>query len=181
MSDQIVDACCLINLYAAGNLEKLLAGCGGTFHVSDEVRSEATVFRQPDPENPSLLVPAPIDLSPVIARGLIQRCRLEDDDEIALFVEYVSQIDDGEASCLAIAKSRGWMVATDDRKAIRLASASGIAVVTTPELVKRWVNSGQPPANEIVQVVRNIERFARFRPRAGSPLYDWWTGLVTAQ
>ena len=50
----------------------------------------------------------------------------------AIAVEFAAQIDDGEASCLAIAKSRGWLVATDDRKAIRLAVKSGISVITTP-------------------------------------------------
>ncbi len=180
MSDQIVDACCLINLYAAGPLEALLAGCRGMFHVSDEVRAEATLYRQPDPENPSLLVPAPIDLSLAILQGLVQKCRITGDEELMLYVKYASQIDDGEASCLAIAKSRGWIVATDDRKAIRLATESEIGVVTTPELVQRWANTIQPSVGEIEQVVRNIERFARFRPRVGSPLYDWWTGLVNS-
>ncbi len=178
MSDQIVDACCLINLYAAGQFEALIAGCGGTFHVSDAVRAEATLFRQPDPDNPSMLVSAPIDLSRAISGGIVQICQIQGNEELLLFVKYASQIDDGEASCLAIAKSRGWIVATDDRKAIRLATDSGIGVVTTPELVQRWANTTQPSASEVVQVIRNIERFARFRPRVGSPLFDWWTGVV---
>ena len=178
MSEQILDACCLINLYSVGNLEKLLAGCGGTFHVPDEVQKEATVYRQPDPENPSHLVPAPIDLSSFLARGLIRICHFEDAGELKLFVEYASQIDDGEASCLAIARSRGWTVATDDRKAIRLASASGIAVVTTPELVQRWARASRATDSEVIRVIQNIERFARFRPRAGGPLFEWWNVLA---
>lgn len=178
MADQIVDACCLINLYASGKVEAILPACGGDFYVSEQVQAEALSIRQPDSEDPSLLVRSPIDLSQAISSGLIKACRFESEAESALFVEFATLIDDGEASCLAIAKSRGWLVATDDRKALRLASESGIAVITTPELVQRWVQNSQPSERDLVDLLHCIERFARFRPRRGSPLCDWWSDFV---
>jgi hypothetical protein len=177
MADPIVDACCLINLYASGRVESIIPACRGVFHVSDQVRGESLSIRQPDPDDPSLLVPSPIDLSQAIAGGLIRECRLESPEEVKLFVTFAAQLDEGEASCLAIAKSRGWIVATDDRKAIRLATESAIPVVTTPELVECWAATDNATDEEVVDVLRNIERFARFRPRRTSPLHDWWTGF----
>ena len=43
--------------------------------------------------------------------------------------------------CIAIAEQRGWTVATDDRKAIRVAQQAGLTVVSCPELVKRWADA----------------------------------------
>jgi hypothetical protein len=68
-------------------------------------------------------------------------------------------------------------VATDDRKAMRLAAESGVSVVTTPELVERWVKATAPANKEVADAIRCIERFAKFRPRRGSPLYEWWAAL----
>jgi len=178
MADQIIDACCLINLYASGSEAAILQACGGVF-ISDEVRAEALTIRQPDPGDPSKLVAVTIDLSDVLSTGLLRECRIESEDELDAFVKFATMIDDGEASCLALAQSRGWIVATDDRKAIRIATESGISVITTPELVQRWIDLNVPDEDEVVEALRRIERFASFRPHRSSPLHGWWDSLVS--
>lgn len=177
MADQIVDACCLINLYASGRIQDIIPACGGSFFVSEEVRRESLSIRAVDPADPSRLITSPIDLVPEISTGLVNECRLETKEEIESYVRFAMQVDDGEASSLAIAKSRRWIVATDDRKAIRLASESGIAVITTPELVERWVKNIGPTKDEVARTIQAIERFAKFRPRRDNPLYDWWASM----
>jgi len=176
-TDKIIDACCLINLYASGRIQAIIPACGGSIFVSAEVARESMSIRKVDPADTSLLTPSPIDLSQEISIALIKECRLETEEEIESYVQFAVQVDDGEASSLAIAKSRGWIVATDDRKAIRLATESGIAVITTPELIERWAKNAGPNEYEIAQTIHAIERFARFHPRRGSPLYDWWTSM----
>jgi predicted nucleic acid-binding protein len=176
MAERIIDASSLINLYASGAELRVLEACG-RFFVSEEVQAEALTIRQPDPDDPEMLVPAKIDLSIAVSQGLIAQFRLEGPDELDAFVQFAVELDDGEASCLAIAQSRGWKVATDDRKAARVASAAGIAVITTPELIQQWVAVDSPDDPDIAQVLRRIERFARFRPRRSSPHYGWWSGL----
>lgn len=177
MADQIVDACCIINLYASGKAQDIVSACGGSFYVSEQVRRESLSIRQPDQHDPALLITSPVSLDEAISNGLIRECHLETGTEIEKYVEFAAQLDDGEASCLAIAKSRGWTVATDDRKAIRVASESGISVITTPELIERWVKASSPTVREIIETLRSIERFANFRPRRASPLHDWWTSF----
>lgn len=174
MADQIVDACCLINLYASGRIQDIIPACGGSFYVSEQVRFESLSIRQADPNDPSLLIASPINLAEAVSHGLIKDCRLEGDTEIESYVEFAAQLDDGEASCLAIAKSRDWLVATDDRKAMRVAAESGISIITTPELLDFWVKANSPTGQEIIQTLRAIERFANFRPQRASPLHDWW-------
>ncbi len=176
MAQRIIDACCLINLYASGK-ETSIFQAGGEFYVTGQVRGEALRIRQVDDDDPTRLVSQEIDLGDAIAAGQIQKCKLEGQDELDAFIRFAMQLDDGEASCLAIAESREWTVATDDRKARRIASHSGIALVSTPELIQKWVNAASPDEATAVELLRRIERFARFRPRRSDPLHEWWVSL----
>ena len=58
--------------------------------------------------------------------------------EIELYFELATSLDDGEAMALAIAKTRQWILATDDRKATTIAEKMKVKLVSTPELVKNW-------------------------------------------
>jgi len=176
MAERIIDACCLINLCACGEEADVFRACG-EFYVPDQVLGEALRIRRVDDDDPTRLVLQEIDLGDAIAAGHIQKCQLEGQDELDAFVRFAMELDDGEASCLATARSREWTVATDDRKARRIASENGIALISTPELIQKWVNAASPDEATAVELLRRIERFARFRPRRSDPLYGWWIGL----
>lgn len=177
MAERIIDACCLINLYASGQEASILHACGG-FSVSDEVRDEALWIRRVDEDDPTRLVSQEIDLADAIAAGHIRKCRLEEQDELSAFVRFAMELDDGEASCMAIAESRRWTLATDDRKTRRIALENGIALTSTPELIQKWVDATSPSEATAVDLLRRIEPFARFRPRRADPLHGWWIGLA---
>ena len=176
MAERIIDACCLVNLYASGKETSIFRACG-EFYVSDQVWGEALWIRRVDDDDLSRLVSQEIVLDDAIAAGQIQKCQLEGQDELDAFVRFAMELNDGEASCLAIAKSRGWTVATDDRKARRIASENGIALISTPELTQRWVNATSPDEATTVELLIRIERFAKFRPRRSDPLHGWWVGF----
>lgn len=180
MSERIIDACCLINLYATGQEDSLLQACGG-FWVAPQVQNEALRIRRIDEDDPTGLVMEDIDLGGAIAAGYIHTCQLEGEDEVDAFVRFAMELDDGEASCLAIAKSRGWTVATDDRKARRIASANGIALINTPELIQRWVDATSPSEATVTDVLKKTELIANFRPRRSDPLSSWWNRLTGAE
>jgi hypothetical protein len=80
---------------------------------------------------------------------------------------------------LAIARCRGWQLATDDRKAIRLAGEAGVPVLTTPAAVKMWVDRLGPSASEVGTALSAIRDRARFLP-GGRPLCDWWMEQMQA-
>src|SRR5687768_14975057 len=106
MSDAVVDSCCVTNLYAAGDLLALLPPLGLRLHVPEKVLGEGLYVRQPDPTDATRLVPRAVDLAPAVGAGLLHRCDLEGGEELNLFVQLATTLDDGEASCLAIAKVR---------------------------------------------------------------------------
>jgi predicted nucleic acid-binding protein len=174
MSDAIVDSCCVINLYAAGNLLTLLPPLGLRLHVPEKVLEESLYVRQPDPADAAKLMQKAVDLAPVIGAGLLHRCDLEGEDELNLFVQLATTLDDGEAACLAIAKVRGWTLATDDRKGRREAGKLGVPVLTTAEIVKNWGDATDAEVEAVAAVLQNIERFARFVPHRTMPLHEWW-------
>ena len=176
MAERIIDACCLINLYATGKEKSIFEASGG-FYVSEQVQGEALRIRKIDDDDSTRLVPKEIDLTDAITTGLIHPCQFDGQDDLDSFIQFARKLDDGEASCLAIARSRGWTVASDDRKARRIASENNIALVSTPELIREWVDVTSAGESVVADVLRLIERFARFRPRRTDPLHDWWIGL----
>lgn len=180
MAEAIIDACCIINLYAAGEMVSFLSALEGSFYAASIVVDESFYVVRRDRDDPEKTVMEEVDLTIAFKAGVLHKCDPENDEENALFVRFASEVDDGEAVCLALAKSRGWSVATDDRKAQRLARESGISVVTTPELVKRWADASKAPDREVSAVLRRVRDCARFVPRRGSILYDWWVARLEA-
>ena len=179
MSDAIVDSCCVINLYAAGNLLTLLPPLGRRLHIPEKVLEESLYVRQPDPADAAKLVQRAVDLAPVIEAGLLHRCDLEGEEELNLFVQLATTLDDGEAACLTIAKVRGWTLATDNRKGRREAGNLNVPVVTTPELVKAWADATKADAAAVAKLLRNIQDYARFAPHTTMPLHPWWVDAAS--
>ena len=60
-------------------------------------------------------------------------------EEQALAVEYATVLDPGECECLAVAKWRGWVFASDDLAARRLAQYEGVARSGTLGVLQKLV------------------------------------------
>lgn len=177
MEERIIDTCCLLNLFASGEARAILHHFGGV-HASEHVLGEALWIREYDNESPPQLIPTQIDLTECIDAGAIAICRLEQERELELFVQLAQQLDDGEASVLAIAKVRGWIVATDDRKARRIAIEQSISTVSTSAMIHAWTASEKVSDQQVGELLRNIQQFGRFVPRRSDPLFDWWMERV---
>jgi len=192
MKDVAVDACCLINLLAAGRIlpapppslarrkacrpKRASRALEATLHVPAAVVQETFYLLQPDKDDQQKLVKVPVDLGPYFKSGVLMECDVEGEEETGLFVQFAARLDDGEAACLAIAKSRGWTLATDDRPATNLAGQAGVPVVTTAQLVEEWAETTKADNAEIASTLSNIQTFAKFVPRPSSPGASWWYG-----
>ena len=175
MPSAVIDACCLIDLLASGNAEAMLIASGYTWHLPAAVQSEMKYCRQHDPAQPGKTTMVPVDLSGLIAAGLLTICVPQDQHESDRFVHYATLFrSDGESMCLAIAEMRGWTVATDDRKAIRVAKQAGVTVVSSPELVKAWADATRPDQATLGKVLHDIQTLAQFKPNSTMPEYIWW-------
>lgn len=175
MSDTAIDACCLIDLLGSGHAEEILQVWGQPWHLPVAVQSEVKYVRKDDPTQPGQTISVPADIQPLIDEKLLLLCQIENQKESDLFVQYAANFrSDGEAMCLALAENRGWKLATDDRKAIRVGQQAGVTVVSCPELVKHWVTTSGVNQATVTKTILNIERFAQFRPNTTMPEYQWW-------
>ena len=172
--DVVLDTCCLVNLAAIDGTLDCLATFAVIWYVPTAVQTEGIFIRAAADTREVQR----IDLTPSIDKGAVQICAPADDAEYGLYVELASSLGDGEAMALAIAKNRGWKVATDDRKARIKADALGISVVTTPELVQRWATNTDQSRAEVTNALRRIETLARFSPAENSPAARWWRQLL---
>lgn len=175
MPDAAMDACCLIDLLASGDVEAILRASGFTWQLPSAVQGEIQYRRQHDPAQAGKTINVPVDLSAMIASGLLTVCNLQTQQDMDRFTHYASVFrSDGEAMCLALAEERKWVVATDDRKAIRVAQHAGLTVVSCPELVKTWAVATGPDQAALNRVLRDIQVLAQFTPNPTMSEYQWW-------
>src|SRR5436305_9461663 len=114
----LLDACCLINLLATGRCEEILRRLPYRFATSRLVATREVLSQR---------------LESMESLALLD---LATEDEVAGFVRFAAELDDGEASVCALAVVGHGTVATDDRKALRVLGriAPHIASLQTPEI-----------------------------------------------
>ena len=177
MEEAIVDACCLINLYATGDIRGFLSEVAWSWHMPSAALAESLYIRVSDDDGDDRR--EAIEPQACIDEGLLASVDVQNLEEADLYVRLASDLDDGEAMALAIAKLRGWTIATDDRKAIRFSGNLRVPVVTTPELIQLWVKAIHMPSTRVKTHLRRIESGARFSPAEDAQGYDWWTAAVS--
>lgn len=153
-----------MNILATDRLDEILAANGVRGQLCPRTMAEA-VYLNPrvsgDPRDA-------IDLTPHIASGILVRSSLSE-EEIASYVRFAAEVDDGEAQVLAVGLHRRLLVGTDDRRARRVATREGVELVSTPELILQWARGGTPSAAEQRSAIVDIEVRARYRPRPSDP------------
>src|SRR5258708_7779190 len=142
---------------------EILTGLSERFAVAEAVLQEALYLREPEGSERHR-----VDLTDLIATGLLETTRPDTETEQEMFVSFAESLGDGEAMTCTLAVSRGGTVATDDRKAIRLLASLSlpIRVLTTPILLERWSSQRKLSHREIRVILEDIERKASFRQRA---------------
>ena len=180
MVQQLVlfDSSVLINILATGRQQEILAMFQGGAGVCAAVAAETQFLRGEQPTGPKTRV----SLDPLLERRLLRQHELRDDEERALYVELAADLDDGEAMTLAIAHQRGAAVATDDRKARRIANqrfGANFPLLRTTGIMHDWVRLEMLEREAVRAVLGRIQTVAQFRPPNDDPLREWWVTAVT--
>lgn len=160
----ILDACVLLNLLATGVLEQILQASVRESSICILVGKEGFFLRNDTDVNEI----ESVDLKPFIESGIIKSCNLEIDTEWQMFVNLAARLDDGEAMTLAIALSRNWRVATDDKKMrkvfLEYAGGDSESLVSTSDLIKKWIKKEKIDEKTVESTLTMIEKRAGFRP-----------------
>ncbi len=99
----VLDTTVVIHLARAGRLDLLGRLEHRQFVIPDQVVEEVTYPEQAEA------------LEDALEAGHLRRESCTDIAEITLYAELVQRMGKGEAACLAMAASRGWLLASDDR------------------------------------------------------------------
>ena len=176
----LLDANCLLNLYATGRLREITVALPYQLWVADYVvEHEALFIRRPDSTD-AKDVQESVDLTPLFKEGLIQLMCLNHPAEESTYVDLAAHLDDGEAITGALALHRDCSIATDDRKARHVLSqyAPSVELVSTLDLLKLWAEEVQIPCDELGAAMAEMQSCASYFPGARDPLYEWWRSIV---
>ncbi len=172
----VLDACVVINLVATEHPLLEFSPSGKPFLLGERAAAEAMYLAPTGDETE----PQRIDMTAQPTRDGVEIVRLRG-TETSLFVALAQMLDDGEAEAMTIAVNRGMALATDDRKARRVATElqPGVRLVSTSDLIRVWVSK-----NEIADVAASsalgaIERRACFVPPRSDPNREWWAATAS--
>jgi len=173
----ILDANCVISLYASKQMANILAAIPKTITIAAYVSENEALWVYSEPDESGQRTKEPILLQPLIDTGLLHIVTIQSEDEAEIFATFAAMIrDQGEAITGAIAFKRNWAIVVDDEKARRLfhQNASHLQLIYMLELVKHWVEVDSPPDEIITATLQNIRKRATYTPRNQHPLYKWW-------
>ena len=172
-TDHIIDTCCLINILASGREGEILAAAHG-FYLGERASKESLYLNKYDEDTSQRIGKTPVDLKSLFADESLVLCRLETEEEFEHYLYFAKRLDDGEAEALALGLSRGWTVATDDKKAVRIATEHDIKTVSTLQILLHWAKKNRIGKKDFRNVMTQIQRLASFVPSPNSPGYDEW-------
>lgn len=170
----ILDACCVLTLYATGSFAHILQLLPPAFHVGQRARGEAQWIRDDGPNERQT-----VDLAPALESGDLVMDTL-DVRAALLFTSLAAFMEDGEAEAASLAIERGYALATDERKVHRILGEMHpcIPIYSTPGLLREWQMNSSIPDSEMSELLRRVAYGATFQPRRSDPLRRWWLDLA---
>jgi hypothetical protein len=172
-SHLLLDACCVLNFCASGQLLAILKSIPVQVAVTQVVREQElkTLQRLESEEND-----AATQFEAAIAQSLLIIVDFESEEEAESFVNYAAILDDGESATGAIAVHREWAMATDDKRAISFfrKETPQIQILSTLEIVKHWSEEAGVDSQTLRDVLNLIRVKARYMAPKSDPLRSWW-------
>lgn len=171
----LLDACVAINLVATEDLVAIGRVLDTTFLMVDQAAVEIGYLRD---EVGGSIVQTPIDLEQYSRSDTLQFLSLAE-GELLQYVELAAVVDDGEAATIAIARSRGLRMATDDRKARRVCADLGMAEPRRSlGILHAYADAAPLNDQGIRERLIRVRTRASFRPGQSDPDYKWWSLYV---
>jgi predicted nucleic acid-binding protein len=170
----LLDACVTINLVAAGPVHQVARSVGRSCLITRQAANEVGHLRETT--NGETRV-TPVDLNDHVKAGAFEIIDLVP-DEVPLYVELASLVDDGEASTIAVAIKRGIPLATDDRKARRLCAERGLDLpIGTVALIRGFCEAQTLDHAHVARLLQRISSRASFQAPRSDPDLKWWNDI----
>ena len=173
------DACVLINLLATRRPAELIRALDckliTTPHAAAQVRFMAGPLD--DEGNPTAI---PADLGVLTGARLLE-IRAVPPEGFDVFVRCAVDLDDADASAIALAVALGVELATDDGAERRVAAreAPRVRLVRTLSLVREAAGAMGLEGEPLIELARNLREGGNFLPPRGDPDGEWFRHLLT--
>jgi predicted nucleic acid-binding protein len=168
-SPLLLDACVVLSLYASRRMEEILGTSEGPFLVAEAVLHETLYVHV---NVGGVREKEPVVLDPLLTAGILAVVEPESEDELLTYFDLALQLDDGEAMSGAIALHRGYRIATDDGKMIRLLGQR-LPIVGTLDLVRAWVEAESMAPQPVREALIGIAERG-YVPGRTHPHRHWW-------
>lgn len=190
----LLDACCVINLFATGRAEEILGALPYRYAVARYVAEEEVLEIDTEAQAESAETDESVRMSlrssirVLVENGSLELLDVASPEEHRQLVRFAVHLDDGEAHTFALAFVRAARVATDDKKAIRVFREAWTAsegprddsdpCISTSELLFQWADAREIEDSDLARVVRAIARRASFLPPRNDPHAERWLKLL---
>lgn len=168
----IIDACVLINMHVTGALAEILDAIPVPVLIADRVFAESRIDHGAEPGSTERE-----DIRDLVASGRIVVASIDTDEEAELFVDLAVDLGDGEAMTLALALARGFSIASDDRRAVRIL-AERMPLYSTLDLIAIWAMKGALPDSVVKVALEAIRIKGRYAPGKTHPRWPWWRQIL---
>jgi predicted nucleic acid-binding protein len=147
--ETIANTTIISNFAAVGRLD-ILQALLGQVHISTDVYAE---IQDGLAEDACFYAGIETHVYPLSEDGWLRLTALDNDAELRLFGQLPVALHCGEASCLAIARQRGWAFLTDDARARVAARELGIVLSGTLGVLVQAIRRGILPLDEGEQLL----------------------------
>ena len=144
----VADANVLINFIHIGRLNLLGQLPGLSIVVPEHVVEEISNEAQAD------------ELHNAIESGFLAVTKITEFAEIARYSAFTKALGKGESACLALAESRGWMIASDEKRAFRRTAIDCVSeqrLLATPDLIIKTIQARLATVKEADQWKQILE------------------------
>ncbi len=178
----ILNACCLINLYASRYVGSILEALPVPAMVAAHIYEYEALWVYGEGSGGEALTPERVELQPLLYAGLLATASPSSDAELMSVVDLAAALkeDDGGAFTAALALHRRWAIGVDDHKIALFfrQNAPHLQLLSTPLFVKHWTERTDPSPETVHTALHNIQRYAKYAISPHHPLYGWWQGYL---
>lgn len=171
----LLDASCVISLYASSQIEPILRAYPAQIGVVDVVRTGEMLDVWDGPDENVRQHKSTVNLLPFIAAGALVEVPFENID-VEMVVNLAAHgLNNGECATMAVAYRLGWGVTIDNVAAWRRVAAllPQVSLVSTSQLLKHWADTQHITIKDVCTVLQSMRRRGRYRFPKHDRLGDW--------
>ena len=176
----LLDASCVISLYASSQMEPILATYPAQIGVVDVMHTGEILDVWDGPDENVCRHKSTVNLLPFITAGVLVEVPSETIDMKMAVNLAAHGLNNSECATMAVAYRRGWGLGIDNVSAWRRIAAllPQVSLVSTSQLLKHWADTQHITLKDVCTALQSMRRRGGYRFHKRDPLGDWLHQLI---